>query len=231
MEWVINHKSFIGDRVLPAQMFLRNKKSGKQDKDVVNLLTAMGDVVRENQISYFTHAAYTINLCKNINWARAFLYEDLKQTSIMNGRGVVVHTGSACGNNKEDALDLMETMVRKALRHATQTCKLLLETPCGEGEEVCTTVEEMCDFMLRFDQEERSKLGLCVDTAHIHASGYNPIDYLVQWYEINPVNIELVHFNDSKVCCGSCVDRHEYPGSGHIGYDKMTFTFGESCEA
>jgi deoxyribonuclease-4 len=211
----------------PIQMFLRSPRGDLRKGYKETNINEINSAITKYKISYFTHAPYVINLCADAkddngkSWAREVLKDDIKRTVSIGGKGVVVHTGATVGRNKEEALKTMETMVRDALNEATEKCKLLLETPCGEGTEVCTTIEEMHEFVLRFSEKERKKLGLCVDTAHIHAAGYKPIQYLLQWEELGLIDIVLVHYNDSKVCCGSCVDRHEIPGMGHIGYEEM----------
>ena len=105
-------------------------------------------------MKFFTHAPYIINLCADatdesgIRWARNLLREDLSQTKQLQGRGVVVHTGSIGKRSVKEGLDTMELMIRDALSEATPECKLLLETPCGEGTEVCFKVEEMAKFLV-----------------------------------------------------------------------------------
>ena len=108
-------------------------------------------------------------------------------------------------------------MVRNSLSYATESCPLLLETSCGEGTEVLTKIEELGTFFYRFSVEERKKLGVCIDTCHVFAAGYQPLSYLEHWEKYCKIPIILVHFNDSKGICGSCLDRHVYPGYGNIG--------------
>lgn len=218
----------------PIQMFLRNTRNGKQCKATSGELFQTGMYIASSQVKFFTHAPYIINLCADatdesgVKWARNLLREDLVQTKELCGKGVVVHTGAMGKRRIEDALDTMETMIRDALKEATINCRLLLETPCGEGTEVCSIVEDMAAFFQRFNSDEQKLLALCVDTAHVHAAGYNPLTYLNTWTRLSKIPIALVHFNDSKVCCGSCVDRHAYPGTGKIGFHSM-FDVAEWC--
>ena len=219
---------------LPIQMFLRNTRNGKQCKATLAELSQTGLYIASTQIKFFTHAPYIINLCADatdesgIKWARNLLREDLFQTKKLCGKGVVVHTGAMGKRSNEDALDTMETMIRDALKEATQDCRLLLETPCGEGTEVCSIIEDMAAFFERFNSDEQKLLALCVDTAHVHAAGYHPLTYINTWATLSKIPIALVHFNDSKVCCGSCVDRHAYPGTGKIGFHAM-YDVAEWC--
>lgn len=213
---------------LPCQMFLRNPRTGKMDAKTPTHVTAAAQVIRETGLQYFTHAVYIINLCANQcdatgdYWQQRILNEDLQYTAAMGGKGVVVHTGARKHLPVEEALRIMEYMVRTALPYATETCPLLLETPCGEGTEVCTTIQDLGNFYYRFTEAERRKMGVCIDSCHIYTAGYNrPLEYLQHWEKYCPVPISLVHFNDSEGECGCCTDRHAAPGSGKIGMDKM----------
>jgi len=210
----------------PCQMFLGNPRTGKQDTKTAQHIHEAGNVIRTSGLSYFTHAAYVINLCANQcddgdYWQQRYLNNDLMLTSQMGGKGVVVHTGARKHLSVNDGLHIMEYMVRTALPYATEQCPLLLETPCGEGTEVLTNIEDFGTFFIRFNQKERNKLGLCVDTAHVHAAGYDPLSYLKHWEKFCPVPVKLVHYNDAAVPCGSCVDRHASPGTGYIGMDTL----------
>ena len=53
------------------------------------------------------------------------------------------------------------------------------------------------------------------------ACGSQPLEYIKKVSEHNIDLLKLIHYNDSKTPCGSCVDRHAYMGTGHIGLDKM----------
>ena len=218
----------------PCQMFLRNNRTGKCSAKTSDETVEASQVIINNNLLYFTHAAYIINLCTNQcgddgYWAQRILNEDLIMTSALGGSGVVVHTGASMKLPINEALQTMENMVREALQYATTKTFLLLETPVGEGSEVCSKLEELGDFFMRFDEEERNKLGICIDTCHIHSAGYDPLTYMKQWVEKYPIPIKLVHFNDSKGPCGDHKDRHEIAGHGTIGMDKMV-AIAEWCE-
>lgn len=205
---------------------LRNPRTGKCNPKTAYQLESARAMISHYNLVYYTHAAYVINLCANQcdngdYWQQKYLNEDLAFTSSIGGRGVVVHTGARKHRTEEEALLIMENMVRDALPYATESCPLLLETPCGEGTEVCSKIEDLGNFFLRFSEEELKKLGLCADTCHIFSSGYDPMTYLEHWEKYSPTPIKLVHFNDSKGTCGSCIDRHAAAGTGHIGMEKM----------
>lgn len=210
----------------PCQMFLGNPRTGKRSAKTAGQIPSAAQVIKDAGLQYFTHAAYVVNLCANQNdngdyWAQRYLNEDLQFTAAMGGKGVVVHTGARKHLSEADALTIMEYMVRTALPYASETCPLLLETPCNEGTEVCGKIEELGNFFFRFTTEERKRLGVCVDTCHVFAAGYDPLAYLQHWEKHCQTTIRLVHFNDSQGACGSCIDRHQSPGHGLIGMEKM----------
>ena len=216
-----------------CQMFLRNPRNGiGNDKlvDKSDIPTAL-NYINEHKINYFTHAPYIINLSKpftknNPNcekWVLGLLSKDLQTTSAIGGKGVVVHVGKAVGMDINLALDRMELSIRTVLKDATEQCPLLLETPAGEGTELCSTIEQLISFYKRFSEEDRKRFKICVDTCHIFAAGYDPIDYMIEWITNFPSSIALVHFNDSQKPKGSKVDLHKnYMDDGFIGYERMS---------
>lgn len=168
----------------PCQMFLTNPRTGKKDAKTAGQIASAAEVIKETGLQYFTHAPYVINLCANQcdnkgdYWQQRMLNEDLAYTVAMGGKGVVVHTGARKHLSEADALYIIEYMVRTALPYATESCPLLLETPCNEGTEVCGQIQDLGNFFYRFNPEERKKLGVCVDTCHVFAAGYDPLAYL-----------------------------------------------------
>lgn len=212
----------------PCQLFLSNTHSGKRDARTATQVDSAAAVVRAHNLQFFVHAPYMINLCANECdekgefWQQRILNEELILASRACARAVVVHTGARKTKTEEEALTIMEHMVRTALSYASESCKLLLESPCGKGSEIVTRPEELGAFFRRFSTEEKKRLGLCLDTCHVFAAGYDPLEYLKWWEQyMTDIPIVLIHFNDSKTPCGSHVDRHARIGTGHIGYDKL----------
>src|SRR5690606_33185561 len=82
--------------------------------------------------------------------------------------------------------------------------------------------QDLGAFFYRFTSTERKKLGLCVDTCHVFASGVDPLTYLKHWETyVKDIPIRLIHFNDSATVQGSHKDRHATPGTGYIGMAKL----------
>jgi len=218
-----------------TQLFMTSR-TGKCSKKTFAQLEAARAIVNQYQLPVFVHAPYCISMCANEQdqitgkfWQQDILNLDLWMTSSMGGRGVVVHTGTRGHYTEEVALAIMEGMVRAALPYATTQCPLMLETPVGEGTEVCAEIQQLGMFFLRFTEEERTKLAVCVDTCHVFASGADPLAYLEHWEKYCKTKIGLIHFNDSKAPLGSHRDLHAPPGMGYIGSTKM-MAISEWCQ-
>lgn len=221
----------------PMQTRLRSKTSCKINAKTFDHIDDCAKIVSNTGAKCFVHAPYTINLAKDATddktgekWAQNALNSDLELSNKMGFKGVVVHLGNTtCKDengkkysmDEEEALNTMEKMVRESLKYATETCPLLLETGCGEKGELCCQLEQLALFFYRFDEQERKKLGLCVDTCHVWVSGTDPETFLTTWVSCFDVPIKLIHFNDSKTEFNSRADRHASIGSGTIGYKKL----------
>ena len=114
-------------------------------------------------------------------------------------------------------------------------CPLLIETPSSQGTELLTTIDEFQEFYQRFNQEDQQRIRICIDTCHVFASGYDPLEYLSKW--INTMGREtvgLIHFNDSKDVKGSKKDRHAPIGNGKIGknilYQVMKYAVDQKID-
>jgi len=156
-----------------------------------------------------------------VPWRLKGVYEDIKNCGIMGGKGVVVHVGTSKDREVEKALQNMKESLDYLLENNPESTPILLETPAGEGEDLCSTIEEFAQFYNRFSARQRKTLRICIDTCHVFAAGYDPLEYCKRWKTTFPDSLKLVHFNDSKGPRGCRVDRHEYPGLGYVGYDRL----------
>lgn len=212
-------KDNIDDRRVPQQVFITNPRK----KEVY--LT--DDNIREFKEKLFPHtimyihAPYTINLCSDKSWSRNRLIQEIKAGRELNSRGVVVHVGKHKEKSLTEGLDLMEKSIRECLPYAEELCPLIIETPVGQGTELCADITEFLRFYSRFTAEERKKLKICIDTAHIFVSSYDPEYYLTKWLIKYPESVALIHYNDSENPRGCRVDGHAVAGTGHIGYKRM----------
>ena len=97
---------------------------------------------------------------------------------------------------------------------------LLVESAAGQGTELGKTWDDLRHL---FEALDTNKIGLCLDTQHIFASGMSDLyshESIVKLFdqakEVCPSGISLIHLNDSKKPFGSRVDRHENLREGYI---------------
>ena len=147
------------------------------------------------------------------------LIKYLMYGAAIGARGVVVHVGKHTSQTSAAGLEQMRRNITRLLDFATPECPLLLETPAGQGTELLYILDEFAAFVNSFEGNPR--LGVCVDTCHVFATGSYPAAYLKGLAE-RGVRTRLIHFNDSATPCGARIDRHAYCGQGHIGLPKMT---------
>jgi deoxyribonuclease-4 len=216
----------IPDPSRPYQIFLAgpmNTKISVKDADIA----AAAAMVEATGVRMYVHTPYLINLCAKTDgdWNRALLIKNVQIAVAARCRGVVVHVGKSTQQPIAEAMQHMREALGAALQHATPECPVLLETPAGQGTETLTTPNEFLTFFSRHFKGEK-RLRACVDTCHVFACGHDPLKYLEDMEAAEPGLTKLVHYNDSAEPCGSCVDRHAFMGSGHIGPDRMTAIAG-----
>ncbi len=205
------------------QRWLAPKHSDEQIDDFKRLVT-------EAEIApIFAHAIYLVNLATGDPTMRDKSVESLTAAVTYADRagldGVVVHVGSGRGQPIEDA----EKQVASALSEVLSSghrCAILLENSAGSGEYLGSRFEQIGALIDRMGRDKR--IGLCLDTAHTFASGYDlrardgiqqAVDEVAQFIGVE--RLRLIHANDSKVGLNSFVDRHENIGKGLLGEEAF----------
>ncbi|WP_067811444.1 deoxyribonuclease IV [Actinomadura kijaniata] len=186
---------------------------------------------RSGEIPVFVHAPYLVNFgtpsAETLEKSLATVRHSLRRGRAIGARGVVVHTGSAVSQSYDAAMKQVREHVLPLLEEIPEDGPdLLLEPMAGQGAMLCAKVLDLGEY---FDRLERHpKLGVCLDTCHAFAAGHDlaapdgverTIADLVA--TVGPGRLKLVHANDSKDVCGSCKDRHENIGKGHIGEEPF----------
>lgn len=200
----------------PIQIFLANPQ-GKGFVPQSDLVTIVQNTTSHTKL--FIHAPYIINLCSDETWGLDRLRHELLAGQQIGSKGIVVHVGKYKDQTVEQGLNKMEFSIRQALQVATEQCPLIIETPAGEGTELCAGLTQFQAFYDRFAGTPNFKI--CIDVCHVFAAGYDPEYYINSWITKKPGAVVLVHFNDSEKPRGSRVDRHFTPGLGYIGYKRL----------
>ena len=171
------------------------------------------------------HAVYLINCGSDDPEIRdkslASLTQSLTVGDHIGATGVVLHAGSAKTGNVGEAIARAGEVIAEALK-ATDHCELHLENTAGAGGTLGRSFEELAALIEAGGSAER--LGVCLDSCHLFASGYDIrtaaglTETIDRFDEI--VGLERLgslHLNDSQTGLGSNRDRHADIGAGELG--------------
>jgi deoxyribonuclease IV len=176
------------------------------------------------------HDNYLINLASpnpvlRTRSVQAF-HQELVRALALGADYLVAHPGSG----RDSGMDAAVAAITQGLRHATRGLKLgdlriLLENTAGQGTSVGSRFEELKAIL---DGCQDLPLGVCIDTAHTFAAGWDirtpeGLEAALQAVDrtIGLDRVPVIHTNDSKTPCGSHVDRHENIGKGKIGLEAF----------
>jgi deoxyribonuclease IV len=171
------------------------------------------------------HDSYLINLASPDPILRArslesFVLELSRCTSL--GLGFLVSHPGNYMDERDSGLQRNAEALGAALERVPGPVMVLMEMTAGSGTVIGSTFEEMARLIELVPAPHRSRLGVCIDTAHIFASGYDIAnDYSGVMARFDDVvglkRLGMMHLNDSKAPLGSKRDRHELIGEGAIG--------------
>ena len=211
------------------QFFTRNPRGGAAKAIDRADLDEFLALAREQRFApLLAHAPYTLNACsadENVRrFAREMMADDLARMELLPGNYYNFHPGSHVGQGDEAGVALIVDQLN-ALLSAQQTTTVLLETMAGKGSEVGRTFGQLRQIIERVECGE--KIGVCLDTCHVHDAGYDIVDdldgVLAEFdAEIGIDRLRAIHLNDSMNPLGSRKDRHARIGDGQIGLAAIT---------
>ena len=206
------------------QLFVSNPRSASlvNIDNYINTADDIKEYSNKNNFKTIIHSSYTINLARDFKngkravpidecfWVQLLLHE-LKISHLINSLGVVVHVGKHTTISYNNGLDNMRAALEyiiDVLHMNNIKTKIIIETPAGQGSELLTDLHDFIAFYNSFTNEQKKYLGICLDTAHVWAAGYE----ISEAYEIicnkNANDLIAIHLNNSIVAKGSNVDRH-----------------------
>jgi deoxyribonuclease-4 len=208
------------------QIFMRSPRGGVAPPLNSNIIdTFLGECSKYGLSDYYVHTPYYINLASENSSIRStsisLIKEDLNRASSIGVKYVMTHLGSARDAGKSRAMARVIEALMRILDQTAYPTKLLLENAAGQGEIIGDTFEELAEVLDRLGDRD---LGICLDTAHLLASGYDirtrvAVNKTVQDFDsiVGLGRLRLLHGNDSKAGLGERRDRHEHIGKGKIG--------------
>jgi deoxyribonuclease-4 len=173
------------------------------------------------------HAVYLLNCASEDPEIRGksltALTAALQAGDALGAAGVVLHPGSALkgGGPVEAALERAAETIAEALAES-ERCPLHLEDTAGAGGTLGRSFEELATLLEGAGGGKR--LGICLDSCHLFASGYDirtaaGLGEVIDEFDrvVGLDRLASLHLNDSQTELGSNVDRHADPGEGHLG--------------
>ena len=216
------------------QIFTKNNNQWKAKKIPDKELLRFHSFYNKSRISpVVAHDSYLINLAspdpvlhrKSID---AFFIE-MERCEKLGNSYLVFHPGAHVGSGEKAGLKKIAQSINLLLKKGKGfKVSLLLETTAGQG----TTLGYKFDHLAEIIKMVRQKksIGVCVDTCHIFAAGYDittPKGYKKTFETFNKMigldKLKVIHLNDSRKELGSRVDRHEHIGKGFLGLKPFQF--------
>ncbi|MBQ4650409.1 MAG: deoxyribonuclease IV [Firmicutes bacterium] len=210
------------------QFFTRNPRGGKAKEINPEDVARYHELARTGGIGKIVaHAPYTLNPCSGEQKTRDFAYiamkDDLARMEYTPGNYYNFHPGSHVGQGTEAGIQMIADLLNRILK-PEQTTTVLLETMAGKGSEIGGRFEELAAIIEKVQLTD--KIGVCLDTCHVHDGGYDIINdlegVLDRFDNIIGLNrLKTIHINDSMNPMGAHKDRHACIGQGYIGTETI----------
>lgn len=210
------------------QMFSRSPRGGAAQKIDAEIAQKFKEEVKAwKQADCYIHAPYYINFASSKKTIRdasiRICREEIERGSLIGVKCVMAHMGSSGEFTRDEALKMVASGVKSVMEGYKGTTQFLMEISAGAGNVIGDTFDEL-SFILDHAGPAGKKIGICLDSAHMFASGYDiktkdGFDSTMKVIEntIGTDKIKVIHANDSKVGLGEHKDRHDHIGDGKIG--------------
>jgi len=177
-----------------------------------------------------THCSYLLNIGSPRKEVQSksikALSDELDRCNLLGIPYLVLHPGARLTSDLDTCIKTIALNLDIALEKSPGKTMVLLETMAGQGSVVGSTLEEIAQ--IRKLAKEKKRIGVCLDTCHVFAAGYNlttKTTYKNLWNNFDKViglkQLKVIHINDSKKELSSKIDRHEEIGKGKIGLESF----------
>jgi len=173
------------------------------------------------------HGSYLVNLAaKDATQAKKsydFFLADLKRCEALGIKYYNFHPGATNKDPLPDAIKRLAGNLNKALSE-TSTVVPLLENMAGTESIIGSRLTDLAQIIAEIKPEYLSRIGICIDTCHTFAAGYDlrtPQAFKKTFQEVDDVvglkYLKAMHINDSKGMFNSHKDLHQNIGTGFLG--------------
>jgi len=220
-------------------MFTKNQKrwdAKPLDEKVINKFKTKMEEFGYTSDMVLPHDSYLINLghpeLENEQKSLNAFIDELNRVEQLGLKYLNFHPGSHLRKiSEEECIEKIAKNLNIALKE-TKSAIAVIETTAGQGSNLGYKFEHLRDIIDLV--EDKSRMGVCIDTAHIFAAGYDlrtKEAYENTMKEFDEVvgfkYLKGMHLNDSKAKFGSKVDRHHSLGLGEIGIDAFRFIMND----
>jgi len=212
-------------RATAIQLFTKTPNQWRERTLATEQITRFRSEVSRHKLEVVvSHDSYLINLASPDPALRARSIEsfrmELERSRALGLRAVVSHPGNYM-DDRARGLERNARAYAECLEAVPGELEVWIEGTAGSGTALGARFEELRDLRNALPDRIRTRVGFCLDTAHLHAVGYDLARVERVWEEFDRVIgfklLEALHLNDSRVAAGSRVDRHEWIAEGRIG--------------
>ncbi|MCB9492839.1 MAG: deoxyribonuclease IV [Epsilonproteobacteria bacterium] len=220
------------------QIFTKSNRTWFEKKISQEEADLFKQALKNSQIQMVcAHSAYLINLASStdatVDKSRKSLLEEVRRCEMLDIPFLVLHPGSHTGAGLEAGIEKIAKNLDYVFEHTQGKTKILLETMAGQGTQVGYDFEHLKN--IRSASNHSRQLGVCLDTCHIFAAGYDitskdAYDQVMNDFDkiVGLSNLKIIHLNDSKTKLASHVDRHIDLGKGNIPLDAFSWIVNDS---
>jgi deoxyribonuclease-4 len=216
-----------------VQLFVQSPRAWRFPNHDPDVLASFPERARDAGVeATFVHAIYLCNVASPDDELYKKSVTTLRNTvdaaCAIEADGVVFHVGSHLGAGFEVGVERAVPAVEQVLERCSDRTWLLVENSAGTGGTIGRSLEELATLIERLDGHPR--LGVCLDSCHLWASGYDvtdvaALDGLLDEFDrlIGLERLRALHVNDSQTPIGSNRDRHANLKEGLIGDGLSVF--------
>lgn len=203
-------------------------------------LNELNKFLKKNNMKCVVHGSYMYNFARYWDeqsiWINQAIAE-IKLASKINALGVIFHFGKHLDLSLKEAYNNMYSSLLYVHNKTKKydNVKIILETSTGQGTELCYKLDDFSYFYKKFSlstSEIKNRFKICIDTCHVFSAGYdlNSIKHSKLFIDtfnelIGIENVFIIHLNNSKVNCGSNIDRHASLDLGYINTNSLIYLF------
>ena len=210
------------------QIFTHSPQGGRiPELDAETVKNFKAAVKNSGVKAVYVHAPYYINLASPNNriyyGSVSAIRKNLERASLLGAKYAMTHLGSAKDFGKKETFKKLSAAFEKIFENYDGSARLLIENSAGAGMIIGSDFKQIGEIFKNI-KKLPAFAGICLDTQHSFASGYdwlNDFDNCVKELDknIGLENVKLIHANDSATDFNSRKDRHAHIGKGKIGLE------------